>query len=349
MNPLLPEPDRSGYIECYGAEFPADDPQSLASYTRVLMPAFDHQIPASSPPFTASMELFFLPEVTVSWAKVTASRYTRTIRTIAARGTDQILMVCYRSGHFDLTTGGRTRRVEAGEMAFIDLSQETIIEAPSVDNISLAASRRRLEGTVPFIDGAHGFIRPVDAVSKLLRGMLEAIVDVGPAMPVVDARGIARATLQLVAACLEPLSRKPIESGRNIVSLVVIRVFVEQHLLEPALGPQSLIDEFGITRSTLYRLFEPLGGVSAYIARRKLNHAFRLLSDTQQPSGRISSLAAELRFSHPSAFTRAFKATFGLSPRDVQALALQSREREVELLTSPEPLNYLKPIVRPHL
>jgi AraC-like DNA-binding protein len=266
------------------------------------------------------------------------------VRTIAARGTDQILVVCYRQGHFELTTGGETRRVEAGQLAFIDLSQPVAIAAPSVDNICLAVSRRKLEAAVPFLDGAHGFVRPEDALSKLLRGMLEEIVAVGPTLSVVDARGIAAAALQLVVACLEPLSRQPVDGGRNTVSLVSIRAFIEQHLLDPTLEPKTLIEAFGTTRSTLYRLFEPLGGVSAYIAQRRLYHAFRLLSDTRTPRGRISKLATELGYSHPSGFTRAFKDTFGLSPKDVQALAEQSREQDVQLLTSPEPLLYLRPI-----
>lgn len=341
---VLPETTRPGFISCFEADFPATDARSAAAYATLLMSAFDFEIPASIEPFAASTELFLLPDVTVSWAKITASRFTRTIRTIAARGTDQILVVCYRQGYFDLTTGGQTKRVRPGELAFIDLSQEVTIEAPSVDNISLAVSRRKLEAAAPFLDAAHGYVRPDDALSKLLRGMLEQIVAVGPTLPVVDARGIATALLQLVAACLEPVSRQPIETGRNTVSLVAIRAFIEQRLLEPSLAPKTLLDTFSVTRSTLYRLFEPLGGVSGYIGQRKLYYAFRLLSDTRTPRGRISKLAVELGYSHASAFTRAFKEAFGLSPKDVQALAEQSREREVQLLVSPEPMQYLRPI-----
>lgn len=344
MNQLLPEPRRPGFIDCYAAEFATGDRSDAAAYAKVLMAAFDFDIPAyaADQPFAASTELFFLPDLTISWARITASRFIRTMRTVAARGTDQILVVCYRNGHFDMTIAGRTRRVEAGELAFIDLSQDITIEAPLVDNISLAVSRRKLEAMVPFLDAAHGFVRPADALSKVLRSLLESVVAEGPHLPVVDARGIAGAILQLIEACLEPLSRQPVEAGRNVVSLVAIKGFVEQHLLEPGLGPQALIDAFGITRSTLYRLFEPLGGVSAYIAQRKLNHAFRRLSDTRQPRGRISKLAAELGFSHPSAFTRAFRDSFGLSPKAVQGLAEQSRENEIQLMTSPEPLQYFR-------
>jgi AraC-like DNA-binding protein len=348
MSEAMREAEQSGYIDCYAADFPADDPQSAASFAKVLLPAFDFEVPASaaSQAFTARTEIYCLPDITVSRDRTTAGKFTRTIEAIAARGTDQFLVICYTSGHFNVTVAGETKRVEAGEIVFIDLSQQVVIEAPMVENLSLAVSRRKLEAMVPFLNDAHGFVREQDALAKLLRGMLEDVVANGPTMPIVDARGVTGALLQLVAACLEPLSRKSVETGpgRSAVSLVAIKAFIEQRLLEPTLGPQTLLDAFGVTRSTLYRMFEPLGGVSAYIMQRKLSYAFRLLSDTLQPRRRISKLSTELGFSHPSAFTRAFKDTFGLSPKDVQALAEHSKEQDVQLLTSPEPLQYFKPI-----
>jgi AraC-like DNA-binding protein len=199
---------------------------------------------------------------------------------------------------------------------------------------------------VPFIDDAHGFVREQGPLSKLLHNMIDDIIAMGPTIPVVDARAMANATIDLAASCLEPLSRQEVEtkSGRNAVALVHIKTFIEQRLSDVELRPQTLIDEFGITRSTLYRLFEPLGGVSAYITHRKLHRAFRTMTDTLQPRQRISQLAFELGFSHPSAFTRAFKDLFGLSPTDVQTLAGQSKAREIQLMVSPELMKYLSPI-----
>jgi len=89
-----------------------------------------------------------------------------------------------------------------------------------------------------------------------------------------------------------------------------------------------------------------MGGVSACMTRRK-HHAFRPLGDTVGPRPRISKLAFDLGLSHPSAFTRAFKDQFGLSPTDVQAFAAQSKEREVPLMTSPDIVGYLTPLPTP--
>lgn len=339
------------FIDCYTAEFREDDPQSAASYGQMLSPVFDFDVPAfaQATPFFARSDIYILPDVTISRVRSGAGRFTRTARTIAERGTDQILVVCYTNGPFTMTTPGHTRQVAPGELAFIDLSQEITIEAAAVENISLALSRRKLETMVPFIDDAHGFIREPGPLSRLLLDTMETIMTMGPTIPVVDARAMASATIDLAASCLEPLSRQQVEtkSDRSAVSLVAIKSFIEQRLSDAKLKPQTLMDEFGVTRSTLYRLFEPIGGVSAYITQRKLHRAFRLITDTLQPRQRISQLAFDVGFSHPSAFTRAFKDFFGLSPTDVQMLAAQSKERDVQLMVSPDLLKYLSPIVAP--
>jgi AraC-like DNA-binding protein len=343
---VLPEPVRPGYVDCYSAQFTGPGPQGIEAYAQVIRPSFDFALPdgAEATTFSARAEVCFLPDIVVSRASSTASRMSRTTETVAARGTDQVLVVCYRSGYFDLTAAGRTQRVLPGELAVIDLMQEVTIEAPLVDNVGLAIARPQLEKYVPSVHRAHGFVRPDDALSRLLRANMETIIANAATMTLADARGVSDATLQLVAACLQPLSRQLAETGSITTSLAAIRAYVEERLLEPELSQQTLLDVFGITRSTLYRLFEPLGGVAGYIARRRLDYAFRQLSDTRRPPEPVSKLAARLGYTHPSAFTRAFKDAFGLSPRQVQSLRDTARDQEFPLLTSNEPMQYFRPL-----
>lgn len=345
--PMKPD-TQVAYIDGYSFDFPATDPQSPAYFQKVMQSIFELEVPPQSAPFFAKAEIFALPDVTVSRARTGASRLRRTIKTIAEWANDQILVVCYTRGHFTLESGGHLRRVEAGDMAFIDLSQEVTIEAPEVDNVGLAISRRRLEAIIPFLDDAHCFVREQGPLTAVLRGMMEEVLSTGASVTVVDARAIGSAIIQLAASCLEARARQQVEGspGVSIGSLVSLKAAIERRLEDPELTPQALIDEFGIARSTLYRLFEPLGGVSTYITERRLHYAFRLMVDPQQPAQRISQLAFKLGFSQPSAFTRAFKDLFGLSPKEARTLAAQSKEREVELMADRGVLQYLRPISR---
>jgi AraC-like DNA-binding protein len=328
--------------------FPETDRASIDAYRRMMLPLFEFEVPefARTAPFASEAEVYCLPEVTVSRTRSSAVRLTRTIKTIAQSATDQILVVCYTIGHFTFKTGSTERRVNKGELAFFDLSQEIVIEAPAVANISLAISRRKLEALFPLLDLAHGFVLEPGALTRVLLGMMEECMAIGPAMTLAEARPIADAIIGVAVACLENLSREqlPANAGSGTASLAAMKGAIERRLTDAGLGPQTLLDEFAITRSTLYRAFEPLGGVSAYITERRLRYAFRRITDPAKPRLRISQLAFEFGFSHAPAFTRAFKAFFGMSPKDVRTLAAHPEINEVPFMVSPEALAYLRPI-----
>ena len=343
--------DIISHIDCFSLIFPKDDPRSADAYTRMMRPVFDFEIPKSARKtrFSCAVDVYRLPDVTVSQTTGSASRFTRTLKTIARSAIDQVFVVCYRSGHFAFETGDIKRRVAADAFVFFDLASEVAIEAPTVDNISLAVSRRRLEALFPVLDHSHGTVITPSPLTRILLGMMENIIAIGPAMTVTEARPIADAIIQLVAAALEaPLRQQAMTAGGNgAVSQIAIKAEIERSLTDPALGPQALLDRFGITRSTLYRLFEPSGGVAAYIAKRRLRLAFRRITDPAESGLRVSQLAFDLGFSHASAFTRAFGEFFGMSPKDAKALAVQPEEHELEFLLSPEGRPYIHPVRSP--
>lgn len=335
-------------IDCFRMLFPESDPTSASAYAKMMSPVFEFEVmeDARNKPFSSDTEIYCLPDVTVSRVITSSAKLTRTVKTIARTATDDILVVCYVSGHFDYRIGKTQRHVGTGEFAVFDLSQAASIEAPFVDNVSLAISRRRLEAIFPLIDSAHGLVVPIGPLSTVLRGLTEQVIAVGASLQSSEARPIADALILLVGAILEAGSQSKAASGASTgaVSLAALKAAIERKLTDPALGPQSLLDEFAMTRSTLYRAFEPLGGVSAYINERRLRHAFRLMTDSAQQNLRVSQLAFELGFSHASAFTRAFKAQYGLTPKEIRTLAVQPQGEEIRFMVSPAALPYIHPL-----
>ncbi len=336
-------------IDFFKFSFPETDPDAALAYEKLVSPMFDFDIPetARATPFFARTEVYCLPDVTISRVSTSASRLTRTVGTIARTATDEILAVCYRDGHFTFRIGSTERRVEAGEVAFFDLAQTLVIEAPFVENVSLAISRRRLEPVVDLLDSAHGAVIPAtSALARVLVGASAEVTATGEFMRPSEAAPVADALITLVGACLDQVSNPRAAAGgaAGAVSLASLKAEIERRLTDPGFGPQSLQDEFGLTRSTLYRAFEPLGGVGAYITERRLRRAYRLMTDPTQKELRLSRLAFELGFAHASAFTRAFKARFGLTPKEIRTLAVRPEGKDVPYAVSPEALPYIRPL-----
>jgi AraC-like DNA-binding protein len=95
------------------------------------------------------------------------------------------------------------------------------------------------------------------------------------------------------------------------------RRFIGHNLADPDLTPEMLCTELGVSRSRLYRLFEPLGGISAYIRRQRLLKTGDALSDSSDRRS-ISRIAEEWGFTDPSAYSRTFRHEFGMSPSEAR-------------------------------
>lgn len=107
---------------------------------------------------------------------------------------------------------------------------------------------------------------------------------------------------------------------------------IEAHLDDPALGCELLQKTFFVSRPTLYRMFQPLGGVSRYIRERRLMAARRRLRDEPQHS--ITWLLYDLGFESERQFQRAFNARFGMSPMQWRGLC----RRDAQSGPTPAPM-----------
>jgi AraC-like DNA-binding protein len=79
-----------------------------------------------------------------------------------------------------------------------------------------------------------------------------------------------------------------------------------------------------LSRSTLYALCEPLGGVAAFIQKRRLNRVHAILANPHH-RGRISEVAHQHGFVSGAHFSRAFRRAFDCSPREARDASLSRR------------------------
>lgn len=101
-----------------------------------------------------------------------------------------------------------------------------------------------------------------------------------------------------------------------------LRRLVRDHIGAATLGPARLCRLAGISRSQLYRVFAPDGGVAAHIQRQRLAAAHDALRDPADARS-IGAIAAAVGLFDASSFSRMFRRAFGCTPSAVrQATAL---------------------------
>ncbi|WP_292357528.1 helix-turn-helix domain-containing protein [Mesorhizobium sp.] len=132
-----------------------------------------------------------------------------------------------------------------------------------------------------------------------------------------DLPRIVHATRSMIIACLAPPAEHA-AAAEQLASVALMeraRRYVQNNLDAARLTPDSMCRALGVSRSRLYQLFEPSGGVLHYIQSRRLLAAHLALSDPAD-SRRIVEIAEAFGFSSAANFSRAFSKEFGYSPRE---------------------------------
>jgi len=89
---------------------------------------------------------------------------------------------------------------------------------------------------------------------------------------------------------------------------------IEQNLGDFELSMDSLLGAFGVSRSSLYRMFEDKGGVRNYITERRAVRAILDISEAPQARGGIRMAAERWGFLTPPTFNRTIHRIYGASP-----------------------------------
>ncbi|GAA1458132.1 AraC family transcriptional regulator [Williamsia maris] len=98
-----------------------------------------------------------------------------------------------------------------------------------------------------------------------------------------------------------------------------IEVVVARSAHDPLLAASDIAAAVGVSTRQVSRLFAAHDtSVSAYILRRRLDRAHRLLSQVTGLRPTIAAVAADCGFSSPAYFSRTFRAAFGAPPTDVR-------------------------------
>jgi AraC-like DNA-binding protein len=98
------------------------------------------------------------------------------------------------------------------------------------------------------------------------------------------------------------------------------RLFIEQHLRDPELGPRHIAQAMKVSSRYLRMIFASASeSVSSYILRRRLEETARQLADPRWRGRSICEIAFGWGFNSAPHFSRSFRERYGMSPRQYRA------------------------------
>jgi AraC-like DNA-binding protein len=302
-----------------------DPEQAFAAWCRHMAPLFDIRTVdgCGSERFCFGFDVVHCNRFLIGYLHSTAQQWVRTDETIAGNPFDSILINCVVRGRQSGEVEGRKIDVGPGDVCVIDLSRTALLQASAAFTaISILVPRHEFGDQVGYLGRLHGLVLGRGTYGASTLGVqLSHLHHHRSLWKLQQAPEIATTTIALVVGVLgstamrqlDPESHRPDRS-----KFFQIRDFIEHNLHRRDLSSDLIVRRFAISRATLYRLFQPIGGVSVHIRRRRLRHCFEALSRPANGERKIADIALEWGFPDESAFTRSFKLLFGISPRELR-------------------------------
>ncbi len=209
--------------------------------------------------------------------------------------------------------------VPAGSISFNDMTQSyRRSQVAETDSVILVLPRASIAAVLPNEDVLHGLVMRGGA-GLLLADHFRSLAAHSHAITTADAGHIAQATLHMLAACVRPSLDAFAQASAplNAARLRAAKRFVRAHLASP-IRIDTMTKALGISRSQLYRLFEPEGGVARYATRQRLESVRSALDDPLERRT-IGEIGEAFGFTNNAVLAQAFRQAFGLSPREYRA------------------------------
>lgn len=277
--------------------------------------------------FRADLASYNLGHFLVGKSSASAQRFHRSGELVAATGVDHLLVQLYVKGECAYNADGGMGKGVAGDIVCFDLSRPMRSQTTDMDIISLILPRSMIRLMPRTIDELHGArVDGSSTLGVLLGEHMLSMAKLAPKLAGPDGKLAAEVASVLVSSGFSAAIAA--ERGTLMdTNLQTIQAYIERNLTNPALSADMIMRQFALSRSALYRLFEPIGGIADYIRERRLKLAQLKLASVGTARGSVAKLAYSTGFASENAFSRAFQQHFGIRPSE----AIRNAEAGIRL------------------
>jgi AraC-like DNA-binding protein len=277
--------------------------------------------PGRNERFFAEISCDRLGDIQVASARMTAQKARRTSHDLA-RDPAEFLHICVlRSGHSLMSQDGREAELGPGDFVLSDSVRPFSASVDDDYSVSLLQIPRQMLlhrigaaecFTAVRVDGSNG-------IGGMLSPMLREVPLRLAAVPEAARLRVADNLLDLIAAALLSAVEGAPLSAR--LTLTQVKFWIETHLADK-LSAEDVAGQCGLSVRHLNRLFEREGSsLMHYVWQRRLERCHRDLADPALRHRSIGDIAFASGFNDLTHFGRAYRARYGMTPRQARGKA----------------------------
>jgi AraC-like DNA-binding protein len=224
------------------------------------------------------------------------------------------------SGTSMVVQDGREAVLRPGEMALYDTTRPyTLVNDGGIDQHYFRLPRTALALPARAIDDAIGVTFGQDHPLAAITSSYLTDIAAQPDLPSGQAEAIAIPTLELVRALIATRTGATRLAEDAMANTAAVRVleYVRLHLADPTLTPERIAADHHMSVRSLYTLMAAAEiSLAGWIRERRLEACRIELTRPNLHDQTIASIASRWGFVDPTHFSRAFRARYGLSPRE---------------------------------
>ncbi|BAB52950.1 helix-turn-helix domain-containing protein [Mesorhizobium japonicum] len=291
----------------------------FAAWQVHMAPLVDIRLPDDKSPddgFPASHTAWNLGGMLIVQQRAPAHSYIRSAAKLRSSSIDHWYIVLPRTGRSWTEVDRRVAETQSGKLEIRSLGYPFRGRVTDSESLFLYLPRDLFSDATSTLDAKNNSILTGN-FADLLVDYVNSVEARLRSLTAEDLPRIVHATRSMIIACLAPPAEHA-ATAEQLVSVALMeraRRYVQNNLDAAHLTPDAMCRALGVSRSRLYQLFEPSGGVLHYIQSRRLLAAHVALSDPAD-SRRIVDIAETFGFSSAANFSRAFSKEFGYSPRE---------------------------------
>jgi AraC-like DNA-binding protein len=287
----------------------------------------DHEDPVGG--VRARMHLWHFGPANLFTADSTGFRLLRTPRHVRMEGTPVVVLAVQARGSGRFTQFDMDQVVRSDGLMLSDLTGPYSFSWSGWGGSrAFQVPYDRLGLPVDVVRRAAGRL-PASPLFRLVHAHLRRLADRAEELSLdPGAADLGRGTTDLVRALLVSAAGDPRLGPVVRAETLVTRVlaYARAHLSEPTLTPERIARAHNVSLRLLYRTCAEAGlSLEQWIIAQRLEAARAALSAPGGPRQSIAATARACGFADPSHFARRFRDAYGMSPRDWQHLAADSR------------------------
>ena len=228
------------------------------------------------------------------------------------------------AGAVNIAQGWNSNRAMPGDIFTYDTSRPFTFQTTEYSRFLMFCFPKALMGpdagrfcettAVPFRSG--------DRVGELIRNFLIGAVRGVEGSPLHGAEVLGRMIVDLVSGLHGGRVASSAPPRREATAHLVdqLKAFVDRNLADPALDARRIAQQHHVSERYVYRLFEREGcSLGEWIRSRRLERCRQDLANPHQAHLTIGAIASRWGVSTPGHFSRMFRDSYGLAPRDYRA------------------------------